>query len=446
PVGKGEVMAYAGRSGCSAPHLHFEMRDKSNNPIDPFVRGFDVPDTIPPVIKAIRLVPLDESSKVFGSHLGEVLEVQEDTVSVCVEGRAGIEIETTDRVNEKSGRLGIKEIRLYKDGLLIRKEFVDRFSYSNYNDSRFLFDFEYRMKTGKKLRRLFTVSGNGFAFYEGRNGIVNEKDTGSYLIKVYDAAGNMNRVIVELLDSMESLNVNSGDLPDKRMLFGTNGFQVYGKWFDLRKTREFLSSGDSIAIWNFLKKKFIKLESPDGNCQIILNEGETINTNLVAVRVKPGEEDIWSWEPPIPFQRKVKIKVKIPSEKKFVSLYEKDGSTWSFCSLKKEGGYLVDFIDHLGTFSLMEDSLPPFISLSKKYFSSKVPLSINVRDSLSGVDFYSIKTFIDDKQTVFRYDPQKEKLIFEYPEEVDAGKHRLKLSLSDRQGNETSKTWEIVKK
>ncbi len=446
PVQNGEVIAYAGRSGCSAPHLHFEMRDKNNSPVDPFVRGFDVLDTIPPVINTIRLVPLDESSRVFGSHSGKVLEIKEGMVSVYIEGRAGIEIETIDRVNEKSGRLGVKEIKLYKNGLLIRKEFVDRFSYTNYNDSRFLFNFEYRVRTGRKLRRLFTVPGNGFAFYQGGNGFINEKDTGKFAIEVYDGAGNMNSLILELLDSAECVSVKPDDFPDERIIFETNGFQVYGKWFDLKKTKEFLNSGDSIVIWNFLKRKFRRLESPDSSCQIILNEGETINTNLIAVRTKSGEENTWSWEPPIPFRRKVKIKVKIPSDNKFVSLYEKNGSQWSFCSSKKEGEYLVDFVDHLGIFGLREDSLPPVVSLNKKYFSSKVPLMINVWDSVSGVNFHSIKTFIDDKQTVFRYDPQKKRLIFEYPGEVTAGKHILKLSLSDRQGNEISKEWEVVKR
>ena len=446
PVKKGEVIAYAGRSGCSSPHLHFEMRDEGNNPVDPFVRGFCVPDTISPVIKSIRFVPLDESSKVFGSHFGKIFEVVKDTVFIYIEGRVGIEVETVDRVNEKSGRLGVKEVRLYKNGLLIRKEYVDRFSYTNYNDSKFLFDFEYRVRTGKKLRRLFSVLGNGFPFYEGGNGFISGKDTGSYMVEVYDGSGNISSLIVSLLAYPAVENINSSGFLDKKILFETNGFQVYGKWYDLRTTKGFLNSGDSISIWNFLKQKFNRLESPDGSCHIVLNDGATINTNLIAVRVGSGGEKVWSWEPPIPFQRKVKIKVKIPSGKKYVSLYEKNGSQWSFCSSKKEGEYLLDFIDHLGVFGLKEDSLAPVVSLSKKHFSSKVPLKISVWDSISGVDFYSIKTFIDDKQTVFRYDPQKKNLIFEYPEEVPAGKHILKLSLSDRQGNEISREWEIVKK
>jgi ribosomal protein L21E len=444
-VEKGGVIAYAGRSGCSAPHLHFEMRDKNNNPVDPFTRGFDVPDTVSPVINAVRFVPLDDSSKVFDYHSGKVLEVKRDTVSICVEGRVGIEVEAEDRVNNRSGRLGIKESRLYKNGRLIRKEFVDRFSYSNYTDSRFLFNFEYGKRTGRKFRRLFAVPGNRFSFCEGGDGIITEKDTGSYLIEVYDGSGNKSCLVIGLLDSLRNEGIKSSDPCDKEIIFETNGFQVYGKWFDLRLTKKFLKSGDSIAIWNFSKKEFSNLESSDGKCKIILNKGETINTKLIAVRTKSGEENIWHWEPPVPFKRKVKIKIKIPLENKFISLYEKNGSQWSFCSSKKEGAYLVDFIDHLGTFGLREDSIPPVVSLGQKYFSSKVPLKISVWDTLSGVDFSSIKTLIDNNQTVFRYDPQKKRLLFEYPEEISKGKHRLELSLSDKQGNKVSKIWQIVK-
>jgi hypothetical protein len=446
PVKEGEVIAYTGRSGCHDPHLHFELRDANNNPIDPFVRGFTVPDTLPPVIKAVRFVPLDEYSTVFGSHIGKIFNVASDTVSVFVEGRVGIEIEAVDMVNTRSGKLDLKEIKLYKNGLLIRREFVDRFSYLNYKDSRFLFDFEYRRRIGRKFRRLFTVQGNGFPFYEGGDGIINGEDRGNYSIDVYDGSGNNSRLVIALLDSPRNEKIESFDMSNNKILFETNGFQIYGKWYDLRKTRDFLKSGDSIAIWNFRKKNFQKLSSPDGMCHIDLTLGGIINTKLIAVKVGYSEVKTWSWEPPVPFKKKAKIKIKVPQKSKFSSIYEKNGTGWSFCSSEREGEYLVDFIDHLGTFCLMEDSVAPEVSLSSKYFSFKIPLRINVSDSLSGIDFYSIKTFVDEKQTVFRYDPQENRLIFEHPEEIATGKHELKLTLSDKQGNKTSRVWEIVKK
>jgi len=446
PVKEGEVIAYTGRSGCFDPHLHFELRDENNNPIDPFLRGFTVPDTVSPVIKAVRFIPLDESSTIFGAHIGKVLKVASDTILVSVEGKVGIEIEVVDMVNTRSGKLGPKEIKLYKNGSLIRREFVDKFSYSNYEDSRFLFDFEYRMRTGRKFRRLFTMPGNGFPFYQGDDGIITGDDTGYYLVEVYDGSGNISRLVLKLLNLEGERRSDLGDPDSVKTIFETNGFQVHGKWYDLRRTKEFLKSGDSIAIWNFTKKKFKKMQSPDGKCQIILRQGDRINSKLIAVKVTTGEEVAWSWEPPVPLKRKVKIKIKVPKSEKFYSLYEKNSNGWSFCSSDVEGNYLVAFVDHLGVFGILKDSISPVVSLGRKYFSSKTPLQINAWDSLSGVDFYSIKTLIDDQQTVFRYDPQMKRLIFEHPEEISKGKHKLSVFLSDKQGNKTSEVWEIVKK
>ena len=57
-VSAGDVLGIAGSSGCSfAPHLHFELRDKANNVVDPFGKGlWAAPPAYSPPIALMDLV------------------------------------------------------------------------------------------------------------------------------------------------------------------------------------------------------------------------------------------------------------------------------------------------------------------------------------------------------------------------------------------------------
>ena len=45
PVKAGEVLGLSGQSGTSGPHLHFEIRDAAQRPLNPLDWGFAVADT-----------------------------------------------------------------------------------------------------------------------------------------------------------------------------------------------------------------------------------------------------------------------------------------------------------------------------------------------------------------------------------------------------------------
>ncbi|MCP4583313.1 MAG: M23 family metallopeptidase [candidate division Zixibacteria bacterium] len=48
PVKKGDYIALSGQSGAGAPHLHFEIRNSDNYPINPLIGYFKLPDSHPP--------------------------------------------------------------------------------------------------------------------------------------------------------------------------------------------------------------------------------------------------------------------------------------------------------------------------------------------------------------------------------------------------------------
>jgi len=110
-----DIIAYSGESGSGLPHLHFEIRDASNQPLDPIREGLS--DLLPSrenlVVKAIRLSPLSPGSIVNGSSFP--VEICDFSRPVQAEGLLGIEILGYVLLTN-SNRLGFRAIELKQDG------------------------------------------------------------------------------------------------------------------------------------------------------------------------------------------------------------------------------------------------------------------------------------------------------------------------------------------
>lgn len=73
PVRAGDVLGLSGQAGTLGPHLHFEVRDAAQRPLDPQAEGFAVTDTFPPVIHRLRALPASASARLGGGGEARVL-------------------------------------------------------------------------------------------------------------------------------------------------------------------------------------------------------------------------------------------------------------------------------------------------------------------------------------------------------------------------------------
>lgn len=113
PVKKGQVIAYTGNTGTLYAHLHFEIRNARNEPLNPLSQGYSIKDHIPPTPQAVAVAPLSAHSTVDGDYFKQILSV--DYVGnhtyraepVVVSGPFGLELRAYDGVHDVNNKYSI---------------------------------------------------------------------------------------------------------------------------------------------------------------------------------------------------------------------------------------------------------------------------------------------------------------------------------------------------
>ena len=127
PIKRGEIIGYSGNSGGSmGPHLHFELRNTQDQPLNPMTYGFPLIDNVPPKFLELSIIPFEARTQIDNSplpqnyiplRLSPNVYILKDTISVT--GKFGITTHVIDKIQNASRSYQIEKLELMVDSISV---------------------------------------------------------------------------------------------------------------------------------------------------------------------------------------------------------------------------------------------------------------------------------------------------------------------------------------
>ncbi|MCD6118151.1 M23 family metallopeptidase [bacterium] len=123
-VSKKDVIGYTGSTGIGYPHLHFELRDSLNLPVNPlFSLNSYISDLEPPQISSVAVIPLCSSARIYGDILPKIYKAEKAgkslyTISepIIARGAIGFSIKAFDYSEISQNKYSVFSYKLSVDG------------------------------------------------------------------------------------------------------------------------------------------------------------------------------------------------------------------------------------------------------------------------------------------------------------------------------------------
>jgi len=256
PVKVGDLIAFSGRSGIGAPHIHFEVRDPDNKPLNPLTNGFNINDKIAPTIEFVGFVYQDNSS-VFPNGARRINKkavynkfrrayILKSAVPLC--GPFGIRIKAYDQIRKNGPDLNIYRARLFIDDYIYYETTYENYDYSETGLADLCFDFQTAAEKDQYWHQLFIPEGKNFSGDKSqykRGGIFDINSEMNYglhraRVELYDAAGNMSEL------KFEFVMIPPGRMFSPVWVDDTTCYmekRLNNKYIDLKKIKVFGTSG-----------------------------------------------------------------------------------------------------------------------------------------------------------------------------------------------------------
>ncbi|MEQ8524801.1 M23 family metallopeptidase [Gracilimonas sp.] len=470
-VKKGEVIGYTGSTGIGPPHLHFEIRDSLDTPVNALTTNLSVKDNIPPVFSSLIVEPLTKNSRVNGKPVSDFIRVNSNNGTyhfgeIKLTGKAGLAVNVYDQADDVYNAYAVYSLTLVQNDDTLFHQQLNRFNYDE-SSEMFLDRIAPFGSARRGHQRLFRKDGSNNPFYliTKKSAEIEIPDSSkTYTIIASDYFGNTSKAKVtfvkdsSIIPSQPLINANTDQWywtenwasPDLQKTLDLTRGNLGFPWNESQQLLH-VDSTNHLQLVRITPEKPQKVVTPDR--QLTLRFGEQAFFDTLSIATYHTTDS-----------NRVKISVQpemLPTKSDFglefflgdfyepennYRLFRVDASDGEldYVPSKLIGRTIHARLSSMGEFTVKADNNPPEFSNFRIYKTDygKWLASVRVTDELTGIESSSAEFFINDKRGIAEYDYEEELLIYYLPDFTPQSNNTAIVKIKDKAGNTASKVFE----